>query len=53
MAQPIAETPTLRGEDAKRFVRKMFEPPTKEEIAFSKKIQKKFKDHNPLLDDIE
>ena len=51
MAQPIAETPVLRGEDANRFVRKMFEPATKEEIEYIKKIIARFKDHDPFDDD--
>lgn len=39
MAKPIGETPTLYGEDAIRILRKMKEPPTKEDIEFAKKIK--------------
>ena len=39
MAKPIGETPILYGEDALRILRKMNEPPTKEEIEYAKKIK--------------
>ena len=29
MARPIEPTPTLKGEDAKAFLKKMSEPPSK------------------------
>ena len=32
MAKPIGATPDLYGEDAERFLRRMFEPPTEEKL---------------------
>ena len=48
MAIPIAPTPVLEGKDADEFARKMFEPPTEEEIEYMKKTIEMFKNHNPL-----
>jgi len=50
LARPIAPTPTLYGKDADEFVRKMFEPPTKRQKEFAKKLHEKFKDHDPFVD---
>jgi len=51
LARPIETTPTLYGKDADEFARMMFEPPTKEEIEFAKKIKEQFKEHDPFVDD--
>jgi len=43
MAKPIRATPTLRGEDAKRFLREWSEEikhPSKERVAFIKNAEK-------------
>ncbi|MCL2115200.1 MAG: hypothetical protein FWH29_03145 [Methanobrevibacter sp.] len=50
MATPIAPTPTLKGNDADEFVKKMFESPSKKKIAYMKKVRERFKDGNPLID---
>jgi len=50
MAEKIKPTPTLYGKDANEFVKKMFEPPSKEEIEYNKKVLERFKEHNPLKD---
>ena len=50
MVDKIKPTPTLYGKNANEFVKKMFEPPSKEEIDYYKKVIKRFKNHNPLLD---
>jgi hypothetical protein len=47
MARPIAPTPTLKGRDAERFLEKMEEPPTMEEVEFLKKAIKAYKE-NPF-----
>lgn len=39
MAKPIGPTPELEGEDAIAVLKKMREPPTKEEIEYAKKIR--------------
>ncbi len=39
MARPIEPTPTLYGKDAIEFLKRMKEPPTKEEIEHAKKIR--------------
>ena len=39
MAKPIDETPTLYGKEARDFLRKMNEPPSKEDIEFRKKCE--------------
>ncbi|WP_409200273.1 hypothetical protein [Methanobrevibacter sp. DSM 116169] len=39
MARPIKPTPTLTGEDAIDFLKRMNEPPTKEDIEFAKKVK--------------
>nr|WP_294998220.1 hypothetical protein [uncultured Methanobrevibacter sp.] len=39
MAKPIGPTPELEGEDAIAVLKKMREPPTKEEIEYAKKIK--------------
>jgi len=49
MARPIEATPTLRGEDAKRFVeaekkRKPFPPPKVENDRLIEEIKKKLQD---------
>ena len=41
MAKPIGETPTLYGSEARDFLRKMNEPPSKEDIEFRKKCESK------------
>ena len=41
MAKPIGETPTLYGKEARDFLRKMNEPPSKEEIEFRKNVNLK------------
>ena len=40
MAKPIGATPDLYGEDAERFLRRMFEPPTEEEKKYKKRYDK-------------
>lgn len=45
MARPIASTPTLKGRDAERFLEKLEEPPTKEEVEFLKKAIKAYKEN--------
>ncbi|WP_409200270.1 hypothetical protein [Methanobrevibacter sp. DSM 116169] len=40
MAKPIGETPILTGETAIAFLKKMNAPPTKEEKAFAKELEK-------------
>ncbi|OPY24048.1 MAG: hypothetical protein A4E26_00566 [Methanobacterium sp. PtaU1.Bin097] len=45
MATPIAPTPILKGKDALRFLKKMEEPPTKEEVEFLKKAIETYKKH--------
>jgi uncharacterized ferredoxin-like protein len=47
MARSIAPTPVLRGNDAKRFLEKMEELPTKKEVEFLKKAKKAYKE-NPF-----
>ncbi|ADC46816.1 hypothetical protein mru_0965 [Methanobrevibacter ruminantium M1] len=39
MARPISPTPTLYGEDARRFLKKMNEPPTEKEKKFWKEVE--------------
>lgn len=39
MAKPIGETPTLYGKEARDFLRKMNEPPSKEDLEFRKKCE--------------
>ena len=43
MARPIGVTPTLDGEDATEFLKKMKEPPTKEEKEIDERINKQRK----------
>lgn len=50
MAEEIKPTPVLSGEDADEFLKKMFEPPTEEEIAYMKEAMKMFKNHDPFKD---
>lgn len=38
MARPISPTPTLYGEDARRFLEKMNQPPTEKEKKFWKEV---------------
>lgn len=38
MAKPIGQTPILEGKSARRFLKKMEEPPSKEKIEYWKKI---------------
>ena len=45
MARPIAPTPVLEGEDAKRFFEKMEEVPSKEEAEFLEKAKRAYKEH--------
>ena len=40
MAKPIGDTPVLYGKEAAEFINTMFEPPTKEEKEFKKKLEK-------------
>ncbi|MDL2246992.1 hypothetical protein LJB96_05200 [Methanobrevibacter sp. OttesenSCG-928-K11] len=40
MAKPIKPTPTLEGEAAEAFLKKMNEPPTEKDKEFSKKLKK-------------
>jgi hypothetical protein len=40
MAKPIGETPTLRGKDARNFLKRMEEPPTKKDKEFRKELDK-------------
>jgi hypothetical protein len=40
MARPIAATPTLYGEDARKFIEEMKKPPTPEHIAHLKRAKK-------------
>jgi hypothetical protein len=47
MARPIAPTPILEGEDAKRFLEKMGEAPTQKEVEFLEKARKAYKE-NPF-----
>lgn len=42
MAQPIAATPTLEGEDAVRFLKEVNKPPSPEKVALLKKIEKEW-----------
>lgn len=51
MAKPIAPTPTLYGDDANAFVKKMLKPATKKEIKFAKNLKAMFKNHDPLIKD--
>ena len=39
MAKPIGETPTLYGKEARDFLRKMNEPPSREDREFRKKCE--------------
>ncbi|MCQ2977815.1 MAG: hypothetical protein MJ232_07370 [archaeon] len=39
MARPIEPTPTLKGEDAKAFLKKMSEPPSKKELEAKKRLE--------------
>lgn len=39
MVRPIGETPTLYGKEARDFLEKMNEPPSKEDIEFRKKCE--------------
>lgn len=39
MAKPIGETPTLYGKEASDFLKRMNEPPRKEDIEFRKKCE--------------
>ena len=39
MAKPIGETPTLYGKEARDFLRKMNEPPNREDREFRKKCE--------------
>ncbi len=39
MAKPIGETPTLYGKEARDFLRKMKEPPSREDREFRKKCE--------------
>jgi len=43
MARPIGITPTLYGKDAEEFLKKMKEPPSKEDIEYAEKIKKQRK----------
>jgi len=43
MARPIGITPTLEGEDAKKFLKEMGKPPSKEDIELNEKIKKQRK----------
>jgi hypothetical protein len=47
MARSIASTPVLKGNDAKRFLEKMVEPPSKKEVEFLQKAKKAYKS-NPF-----
>lgn len=40
MAKPIGTTPTLYGKEARDFLKKMEEPPTKEEKELAERIRK-------------
>jgi hypothetical protein len=40
MARPIESTPTITGKDAEAVLKRMNEPPTKEDIEFRKKLDK-------------
>jgi hypothetical protein len=42
MAKPIAATPTLYGEDARRFIEEQKKPITKEHIEHLKRAKKTF-----------
>lgn len=42
MARKIEATPTLRGNDAKRFINELHREPTKKEINFRKHAEKTF-----------
>ena len=50
MANPIKPTPTLYGEDAKNFLKKIEEPPRREAIDFMKEILETFKDFDPFVE---
>ena len=43
MARPIGITPTLEGENAREFLKKMKEPPTKEDKKYAEEIKKQRK----------
>ena len=43
MAKPIGVTPDLYGENAERFIRRMFSPPTEEEKKYKKNMYDKAK----------
>jgi hypothetical protein len=47
MARPIEPTPTLKGEDAKRFIEEMKKPPTSKEKAFIKRAISSYKTMKP------
>ena len=40
MAKPIGNTPVLEGKEAAEFINRMFEPPTKQEKEFKKRLEK-------------
>ncbi len=42
MAEPINATPVLKGEDAKRFIKRLNMPPTKEERMYAKEAKRVF-----------
>jgi len=43
MARSISPTPVLKGKDAKRFLKKMEESPSKKEVNFLKKAKEAYK----------
>jgi len=40
MARPIGATPALEGKEARDFLKRMEEPPTKDEIEMAKRLKK-------------
>ncbi|KZX15117.1 hypothetical protein MBCUT_17190 [Methanobrevibacter cuticularis] len=40
MAKPIGTTPTLKGEDAREFLKRMKKPPSEKDREFKRKLNK-------------